>query len=66
MPHDRGHGYAFPCDAAGHVALDDMSDNCRNNYSYARTVIGRALSIPVVGKVDAQAPTGLCHRQSGD
>lgn len=46
--HDRGRGFAFPCDATGRVALDDMSDRCRNNYFYARTLIGRDLSAPFV------------------
>jgi hypothetical protein len=49
--HDRGRGFAFPCDAVGHVAIDGMSDSCRNNYFYARTVIGRELSAPVVALV---------------
>lgn len=49
--HDRGRGFAFPCDAAGHVRLDDMSDSCRDNYFYARTVIGRELSAPFVAPV---------------
>lgn len=49
--YNRGRGLAFPCDAAGHVALDDMSDSCRNNYFYARTVIGRELSAPFVAPV---------------
>jgi len=48
---NRGRGFAFPCDAAGHVPLDEMSDSCRNNYFYARTVIGRELSAPVVALV---------------
>lgn len=51
--HNRGRGFAFPCDATGHVALDDMSDSCRNNYFYARTVIGRELSAPFVAPVGA-------------
>ncbi len=50
---NRGRGFAFPCDAAGHVVLDDLSDSCRNNYFYARTVIGRELSAPVVAQVSA-------------
>ena len=49
--YNRGRGLAFPCDAEGQVALDDMSDICRNNYFYARTVIGRELSAPFVAPV---------------
>jgi hypothetical protein len=48
---DRGRGYAFPCDASGRVPLDDLSDSCRNNYFYARAVVGRELSAPVVSQV---------------
>ena len=43
-----GRGYAFPCDAAGHVDIDALSFKARQNYFYARTVIGRELSMPAV------------------
>ena len=29
---DAGRAYAFPCDAAGHVDLDALSDRARGNY----------------------------------
>jgi hypothetical protein len=45
---DNGRGYAFPCDAAGHVDIDALSFRARQNYFYARTVIGRELSMPAV------------------
>jgi len=48
---DRGRGYAFPCDAKGHVELDHLSDRCRNNYFFARAVIGHDVSIPIVAVV---------------
>jgi len=41
-------GYAFPCDAAGHVALDDIAERTRNDYFFARALVGRGLSRPVV------------------
>lgn len=41
-------GYAFPCDAAGHVNMDTLSDRARNNYLYARIGIGREFSAPAV------------------
>ena len=41
-------GYTFPCDPAGHVDLDAMSERERNSYLYARAVIGRELSMPAV------------------
>ena len=45
---DRGRGYAFPCDPKGVVDLDQLSDRARNNYLYARAVVGRELAIPAV------------------
>jgi hypothetical protein len=45
---DSGRGYAFPCDPAGHVDLDGMSDRARNNYLYARAMVGRELAAPAV------------------
>jgi hypothetical protein len=45
---DAGRAYAFPCDAAGHVDMDALSDRSRANYLYARTVIGREFAHPAV------------------
>ena len=50
---DSGRGFAFPCDPTGHVDLDELSDRARNNYLYARAVVGRELSVPAV------RPSGL-------
>lgn len=44
----EGRGYAFPCDATGRVDLDALPRDALNNYLYARSVIGRELSTPVV------------------
>jgi len=43
-----GRGYAFPCDAAGHVDMDALSDTVRERYLYARTVVGREFLTPAV------------------
>ena len=43
-----GRGYAFPCDPMGQVDLDNMSERARNNYFYARAMVGRELSPPAV------------------
>ena len=43
-----GRGYAFPCDSHGQVDLDNMSERARNNYFYARAMVGRELSPPAV------------------
>jgi hypothetical protein len=45
---DEGRALAFPCDAAGHVDLDTLSERARCNYYYARTVIGREFALPAV------------------
>jgi hypothetical protein len=45
---DDGRGYAFPCDAAGQVDLDALSDRLRMNYLYVRKLIGRDFSAPAV------------------
>lgn len=45
---DSGRGFAFPCGPAGRVDLDLLSDRARNNYLYARAMVGRELSVPAV------------------
>ena len=45
---DNGRGYAFPCDGNGRVDLDELSENARNNYLYARAMVGRELATPAV------------------
>lgn len=37
--------YAFPCDAAGNVDLDALSERDRNRYFYARVALGRGFAI---------------------
>jgi len=43
-----GRGFAFPCDVRGRVDLDALSERARNNYLYARAVVGRELDLPAV------------------
>jgi hypothetical protein len=45
---DNGRGFAFPCDADGRVDLDGLSESVRNNYLYARAMVGRELAQPAV------------------
>lgn len=45
---DSGRGFAFPCDGSGRVDLDDLSERARNNYFYARAMVGRELTVPAV------------------
>jgi len=49
---DEGRAYAFPCDALGHVDMDALSDRARQNYLYARAVIGREFAFPAVLPAD--------------
>lgn len=39
---------AFPCDAAGHVFLDALSEPAKRRYLYARVVLGREFAPPAV------------------
>lgn len=48
---NRERGYAFPCDAQGHVDLDELTDRGRTNYFFARAVVGTELSAPIVSRV---------------
>jgi hypothetical protein len=45
---DHGRGFAFPCDAKGQVDMDQMTERTRNDYFYARAMMGRELSYPAV------------------
>jgi hypothetical protein len=46
--HHEGRALAFPCDPAGEVDCDDLSERARNNYFYARSTIGRDFALPFV------------------
>jgi len=43
-----GRALAFPCDAHGGVMLDALSDKARQNYLFARAVVGRDYATPIV------------------
>ena len=57
----RGHAYAFPCDVKGNVDIDLLSDRARNNYFYARAVVGNALAYPVVQEAPRPEEPGRDH-----
>lgn len=44
----EGRGMSFPCDARGSVQMDTLSERARNNYLYARAVVGREYRTPAV------------------
>jgi hypothetical protein len=46
-----GRSYAFPCDADGRVDMGALSERARDNYLFARAVIGREFSVPLVARV---------------
>ena len=45
---DGGRGYAFPCDADGHVDMDGLSERLRLHYLYVKKLIGRDFTTPAV------------------
>jgi hypothetical protein len=52
-----GRALAFPCDCAGHVDLDQFSERTRNNYLFARAMLGREYAWPrVAPRMRPQAP----------
>jgi hypothetical protein len=46
--YNSGRGLAFPCDEAGHVDLDALSERGRSNYFLARATLGREYATPRV------------------
>ena len=53
----RGSGLCFPCDEQGNVELDALSDRARENYFYARHVVGTEYAYPTV----CRAPSTTTH-----
>ena len=45
---ERLENLLFPCDSAGHVEMDEMSERARDNYLFARAVVGCDYRVPVV------------------
>ena len=50
-----GRALSFPCDRSGQVDLDRLSDRARDNYLFARTVVGCDYRTPVVVPATAAA-----------
>lgn len=51
----RERGLCFPCDEQGRVELDALSDRARENYLYARAVVGVEFACPEVCRSAAGA-----------
>ena len=49
---DQGRALAFPCDGRGQVEMDALGDRARMNYLYARSLVGREVSVPTVTSID--------------
>jgi len=49
-----GRGLSFPCDGLGHVDLDALSDRARENYLYARAVVGKEFATPSVSACESR------------
>jgi hypothetical protein len=45
---ESSRSFAFPCDPQGRVNMDQLSNRTRNNYLYARAMVGRELAMPAV------------------
>ena len=43
-----GRALVFPCDAQGRVFLDALSEKARENYLFARAVVGHEYATPVI------------------
>jgi len=56
-----GRGYAFPCNADGLVDINALSDRARDNYLYARTLIGREMAMPIVRASSTSCDTAVPH-----
>lgn len=43
-----GQCYVFPCNRAGHVDMNQLSDRVRNDYLFARALVGRDMASPAM------------------
>lgn len=48
----EGRGYAFPCDPAGHVPLEELTERARENYLRVQALVGREFATPVMLPAD--------------
>jgi len=64
---DAGRALAFPCDEAGRVDLDTMSERVRNNYFYARAMRGwhDAATPRIVPALDRAKASSHCRSVPG-
>ena len=49
----EGRGFSFPCDSEGRMDLDAAPERMRNNYLFARAMVGREFAWPAVRAMSA-------------
>ena len=54
---DEGRGFAFACDSAGRVSMDELSERGRRNYLFARAMVGREFATPTVRTAPISLPS---------
>ena len=45
---EPGRALSFPCDACGHVDIDALPAGVKNNYFFARAMVGKDFAAPCV------------------
>ncbi|MGJ7506050.1 hypothetical protein [Variovorax sp. GT1P44] len=45
---NEGRGFAFACDPAGRVNVDELPERARRNYLFAKAMVGREFATPSV------------------
>ncbi len=45
---NKGRALCFPCDERGNVEMDALSERARQNYLFARAVVGSEFAYPTV------------------
>jgi len=45
---EPGRAFAFPCDACGHVDIDSLPAGIKNNYLFARAMVGKNFAAPCI------------------
>ena len=51
---NQGRALSFPCDDQGHVDMDRLNDRARENYLYARAVVGKEFATPSVSACESR------------
>ena len=51
----EGHAMTFPCNRLGQVDCDALPERAKNNYFFARAMVGREFAVPAVQPCTARA-----------